>query len=144
LFVIYSPPNQSSVQTNPVNRNNGLKGKTVEQIVNVMADYVSKDLPKSLNSEMVLVGIFADGRKINYQLMAVNYIDRAATPELISMAVDSTKRAALSTMCTGDMAPILKKGASMIYHYYDSEGLYLKDLTIETTYDDCKQAGFIR
>jgi hypothetical protein len=60
------------------------------------------------------------------------------------MRIICTKSAAISTMFTGDMAPILKKGANVIYHYYDSEGLYLRGLTIETTYNDCKQAGFIR
>lgn len=124
-----------------------LAGKTdnaernIESIVKEMADGVSKGLPMKLNSELKLNGVYAHGKTINYQLIAVNYVDGSASKELISQAVDATNRAALTTMCTGKMAPFLKMGAIVIYHYYDSQGTYLRNLTIETSYSECIQAG---
>lgn len=116
-------------------------GRKIESIVKEMADGVSKDLPMKLNSELILNGVYAHGKTINYQLIANNYVDGTASKELISQAVDATNRAALTTMCTGKMAPFLKMGAIVIYHYYDSQGNYLRNLTIETSYSECLQAG---
>lgn len=115
--------------------------RTIESIVKEMADGVSKDLPMKLNSELILNGVYAHGNTINYQLIANNYVDGTASKELVSQAVDATNRAAITTMCTGKMAPFLKMGAIVIYHYYDSQGNYLRNLTIETSYSDCVQAG---
>jgi len=118
--------------------------RSIESIVKEMADGVSKELPMKLNRELILNGVYAHGNTINYQLIAVNYVDGAASNELISQAVDSTKRAALTTMCTGKMARYLKMGTIVIYHYYDSQGKYLRNITIQTSYNDCVQAGLVR
>ena len=64
--------------------------------------------------------------------------------KLANQAVNMTKNAALTTMCTGKMAKYLKMGAIVIYHYYDSQGKYLRNLTIRTSYNDCVQAGLVR
>lgn len=117
---------------------------SIESIVKEMADGLSRELPKSLNSELVLNGVYASGNTINYQLAFVNYIDGTVSNDLVIRAVDNTKRAALTTMCTGSMGQYLKMGAIVIYHYYDSRGSYLRNVTIQTTYNDCVQAGLVR
>lgn len=118
--------------------------RSIESIVKEMADSVSKGLPQNLNSELILNGVYANGNTINYQFIAVNYVDGVASNDLINQAVDNTKRAASTTMCTGAMARYLKMGAIVIYHYYDSQGKYLKNLTIQTSYNNCIQAGLAR
>ena len=118
--------------------------RSIENIVKEMADSVSKGLPTKLNSELILNGVYAHGNTINYQLIAVNYVDGTASNELINQAVNMTKNAALTTMCTGIMARYLKMGAIIIYHYYDSQGKYLRNLTIQISYNDCLQAGLVR
>ena len=61
--------------------------RSIESIVKEMADSVSKGLPQTLNRDLSLIGVYAHGNTINYQLIAVNYVDGTASNELVSGGV---------------------------------------------------------
>lgn len=109
--------------------------QTVEDILREMTAKASKNLPMMVNEDVQATAVVASGKLIMYKYNVTKSREQINISHLRSEYYENSYQA----MCSNPgISNLLKHGAEIMYSFYDSNNLFLFDVTISKEGCDSK------